>query len=219
MDIAKIRKKLKRSGGSKSQKKEGKKNKPSSSGVDETREPVMSSVEVAAQETVTIPEEALPVLYDDDFTEEHVPVMELLSFQVSGQTYAFKVENVQEILRSQPVTPVPGTESFLSGITSVRGSIIPVMDMGRRMIKDVDHDYGKRAKILVVYGPKGSIGVLIESAVKVLLVPVESAEEVPQSLPDEEAHFIEHVVRDGGKLVFIINVDNLFNFSGRVEGR
>jgi purine-binding chemotaxis protein CheW len=229
MDIAKIRKKLKRGGRSKKGKgADGQETPPpttppdaSSSDDKETAGKIISPPTKAEP-----PEGGLPVgdgtpippAFDDE-DEEDVPVMELLAFTVSGQPYAFRVEDVQEILRSQTITPVPGTALFLSGITSLRGTIIPVMDMGRRLAMDNEYDYGSKAKIVVLYGPKGSIGVLLDSAVKVLTVAVTSVDWSSEGLSEEEMRFVSGVTRDNGRLVFIVDVEELFHFSGMVEAR
>jgi purine-binding chemotaxis protein CheW len=229
MDIAKIRKKLKRGGRSKKPKGADERETPPPS-----TPPDVSSSDVgeSAGKIISPPQEAMPLedslLVGDtanitpafvDEDEEDVPVMELLTFKVSGQTYAFRVEDIQEILRNQTITPVPGTAPFLSGITSLRGTIIPVMDMGRRLVMDKKYDYGNKAKIVVLYGPKGSIGVLLDSAVKVLTVAVTSVDWTYEGLSEEEMRFISGVTRDNGRLVFIIDVKELFHFSGEVEAR
>lgn len=230
MDIAKIRKKLKKGG----EKKPGRKSK-----MPEERpqpEESIAQVEVSVDDApvVEIQEKHSPPIgsesesseeyfFDDPFAddyEDEVHRVEILSFKVSGQDYAFRVHDIQEILRGQSVTPVPGSSRYILGITSLRGTIIPVVDLNRRLLANEAQEYGKRTKIVVAAGPKGSIGVVVESAVNVFAIPEEDIGDIPESLSEEASSFLDNVARlDQGKIVFLINTDRLFDFSGEMEAR
>jgi purine-binding chemotaxis protein CheW len=230
MDIAKIRKKLKK-GGEKKTGRKSKKPDKSSQPEDISAQIEKSAENAPAVEThkkYSVPqkgekEPAEEFFFDDPYADEYeddVSRIEMLAFKVSGQDYAFRVPEVKEILRGQSVTPVPGSSRYILGITSIRGLIIPVVDLGRRLMINEKQEYGERAKIIVATGPKGSIGVLVGSSVNVLAVPEEDFGDVPESLSAEESFFLDSVARvDRKQFVFLINTDRLFDFSGEMEAR
>lgn len=56
-----------------------------------------------------------------------------LGFELGAQRYAVPLARVQEVIRFEPPTPVPGGPPDVLGIINVRGSIVTVFDGGRRL--------------------------------------------------------------------------------------
>jgi purine-binding chemotaxis protein CheW len=59
---------------------------------------------------------------------------QLVSFQVGREEFAFPMEDVREILRVQTPKEVPGAPEHLLGVLTVRGRILPIVDL-RRLLK------------------------------------------------------------------------------------
>ena len=58
---------------------------------------------------------------------------EVLGVEVGGEQYGFEIGTVAEILLPRPVTPVPRTPQWVLGIASVRGAVLPVVDLAVRL--------------------------------------------------------------------------------------
>ncbi|RMG95631.1 MAG: chemotaxis protein CheW [Candidatus Dadabacteria bacterium] len=59
--------------------------------------------------------------------------LEFLEVEAAGERYGFPVGSVAEILRSRPVTPVPRTPPWVLGVASLRGAMLPVVDLATRL--------------------------------------------------------------------------------------
>ena len=55
----------------------------------------------------------------------------LACFEAGGQSYALDVALVREIVRSQPVTPLPNAPALIEGVAELRGGLVPVLDLSR----------------------------------------------------------------------------------------
>ncbi len=168
MDIAKIRKKLKE------ESEKGRKDKE----MPQTESPGEPSVRPEAEINEQKPEEAAAdsavesreamhqpeqrisseAIKKKD-TEEPVAAdeqVELLAFHMSDEEFAFRISDIEEILRYQRITFVPRMPDYVLGITSLRGKIIPVVDLRKRLsiIDDIETNKS-RLKILILKGPKG----------------------------------------------------------------
>lgn len=55
--------------------------------------------------------------------------MDILIFSLENQRYGLRLDNVREIVRAVAVTPLPGAPPAISGIISIRGTIVPVFDL------------------------------------------------------------------------------------------
>lgn len=60
----------------------------------------------------------------DSFGSEH----EHLVFSVSGVTAAFRLTEITELVQLGPVMPLPGVPPWVTGVTNLRGDVIPVLD-------------------------------------------------------------------------------------------
>lgn len=55
-----------------------------------------------------------------------------LVFRLDGSHYAISVDYVGEIITSAEISPVPGAPDYLTGVTNLRGRILPMIDMRKR---------------------------------------------------------------------------------------
>ena len=152
-----------------------------------------------SQETVKTP--ALPV---SELTEEGDVEIELLTFRLASEEFAFRVEEVEEIIRLQKITKVPTMPSYMVGITSLRGKIIPVIDLKARLnlgklsqeAVEGTHAGQERTagKILIIAGPEGFIGAVIDRVMGVVRISRREVLEPPAHLTEAEKKFIEGIV-------------------------
>ncbi len=154
--------------------------------------------------------------------EEEQALVEFLTFDLSDEHFAFRVTDVQEVLRSQKYTAVPRTTDFIVGITSLRGTIIPVMSLKKRLRIAADDD-GEGLNIVILKGEKrGLIGAFVDRTTDVIRVPESEIMMPPSHLDEQDARFIEGVIRINDSFISIIDTDELLNFKasgGTDEGQ
>jgi purine-binding chemotaxis protein CheW len=139
---------------------------------------------------------------------------ELLTFSISGREFAFRLAVVEEIIRYQRVTKVPVLPSYVRGITSLRGKIIPVIDAGIRLairengaksesVESSQAGAGNE-KIIILSGPKGFIGALVDNVLGVVRFPEKDLLDPPGHLSEEERKFVEAVVIMEGRFISVV---------------
>jgi len=221
MDIAKIRKKAL----SKDAEKEPVKTPEAAPAEEQQREAGKEQVaaeehQAPGEETPSeAPEETADDLVDEDISEEHAEEMvELLTFSLSNEEYAFRVPEVEEILRFQNIARVPTLPDYVLGITSLRGKIIPVIDLKTRLNLqgeslspnssgeglETDKTQRMEKKILIIEGPKGLIGATIDKVMGVVRLPRSEMLQPPGHLDENELKFIEGIVILNKRFISII---------------
>ncbi len=235
MDIAKIRKKAKEKG-EKAQVAEDSLTRTERPGETEVAEPAAAQEgETPAEMVVTAEEEfsegevigaaapdnetasPLPTVNKEGergFSGEKEPItaggmLELLTFSISNEEFAFRVPEVEEIIRHQRITRVPTMPDYVQGITSLRGKIIPVLDLKKRLVlKNAAAAEGPEksggGKILILEGPKGLIGATIDKVLGVVRFEEGNILDPPGHLSEEELRFIEGVVIQEKRFISII---------------
>ncbi len=74
--------------------------------------------------------------------------MQIVNFTIGEVNYGVPVEQVREVRDMQTVTPVPGSPAFVEGVTNLRGQIITVMDLRKRL--GLPQKDGAGEKILII---------------------------------------------------------------------
>ncbi len=158
-------------------------------------------------------EAAPPISASEEPEEAGEQIAELLIFSISEELYAFRITDVQEVLRPQRITRVPRTAEFILGVTSMRGKMIPVMDLKKRL-HSVDGESKESSNIVILKGTDwGLIGILVDRTIDVLRVPQEEIMQPPSHLGDSEARFLEGVVSQNDKFISIIQPKELLDFN------
>ena len=61
------------------------------------------------------------------------PLAQLCAFRIAGEDYAIDIMRVREIIHPLPITPVPRAPAFVEGVVRLRGDVIPVLDVRKRL--------------------------------------------------------------------------------------
>ncbi len=98
-------------------------------------------------------------------------IREFLAFDVGDTIYAVAIERVREILRMRPITPVPRVPEMVVGVISIRGEIVEVLDLRRRLgLSAIEAN--RRTRIVVVHGEDGRVtGCMVDQVREVLRIP------------------------------------------------
>jgi purine-binding chemotaxis protein CheW len=99
-------------------------------------------------------------------------------FEVDARTYAIDITQVREVVRWQPVTPLPKAPVLIEGVIDLRGVVVPVMDLGRSLGGE-RVEAGPRARIAITEVDGLVVGLIVDSAVEVLVVEPSALEDPP----------------------------------------
>jgi purine-binding chemotaxis protein CheW len=127
----------------------------------------------------------------------------LLVFELDGAPYALPVERVREIVRQKPITPVPRLPAEVLGVISLRGRVIQVIDLRRRLALAAG-SAGRRSRIVVAHDGEGRVaGFLVDGVLEVATV----AEEAFCDAPAGSTGAVEGLCRIGGRFVSVVDLD------------
>ncbi|MEW6068842.1 MAG: chemotaxis protein CheW [Nitrospirota bacterium] len=142
--------------------------------------------------------------------EEEMPddIVELVLFSLLKEDFAFEISQVAEILRYQRITMVPKTPNYVVGLTSLRGKVIPVIDLKVRLsLTDKLPNIDQKCKILIIKGTKGPIGIIVDKVVGVARIAKTEVKPPPAHLTEAELKFIGGVAVIGNRFTSIINME------------
>ena len=135
--------------------------------------------------------------------EEHVVV-----FRLGQEYYALDIQAVQEIVRIQPTTSIPGAEPWVEGITNLRGRVVPVIDLRRRCgVEAAPHTSDTR--VVVVGGSTGMVGLIVDAVTEVMRIPVDQIEAPGAIVSVPQNAYLRGIAKLEDRLVSLMDLDGV----------
>jgi purine-binding chemotaxis protein CheW len=105
----------------------------------------------------------------------------LCTFDVDALFIGIEISRIQEILRPQPVTPVPLAAAAIRGLMSLRGQIVPVINLAERLGVHLLND-GENAFNVLIRSPDGPVSLLVDQIGDVVEVSSDAFEPAPDTM-------------------------------------
>lgn len=130
---------------------------------------------------------------------------QLILFKIGSGEFATDILMVKEITLTQEVTPVPGTPDIVAGVLNLRGSLIPVLDLRRRLRLRAT-TISEQPRILIALLNEKRIGLYVDRASDFIRVDETQIEPVPAMLQEIGAHYITGVLRYENRLIALMDL-------------
>lgn len=137
-----------------------------------------------------------------------------LTFFVGEELFAMAVEDVREVIEFGRLTDVPMMPAFLRGVTNLRGSVIPVIDLSVRFGRAPMQE-GKRTCIVIIAVPTVEqpliIGAMVDAVNSVVSVDCDKIEAKPAFGANMRADFIAEMLNLQGRFIIALDVGNVLS--------
>ena len=147
---------------------------------------------------------------DLDLVIEDVMRGKYLTFLVGDAGYGIEISYVVEIISVQEITLVPHTHAYVKGIINLRGTVVPVIDIGMRFGQG-EVVYTEKTCIIVLSMDDMSVGILVDGVQDVSDIDDENIQEPPKTTGSVMKNFfIKAVGVSGGEVKQLIDVYRVF---------
>jgi purine-binding chemotaxis protein CheW len=139
---------------------------------------------------------------------------EVLACSLGPEEYGVDIRRVREIIRAREATEVPRAPAFVRGVISVRGAILPVVDLRARLRLSAPAPPADRgARIVIVNRGADSFGLLVDGVRLVVRLRDSDLEAAPALFAGPAAELIAAVGRPGkDRLVILLDLDAVLGF-------
>jgi purine-binding chemotaxis protein CheW len=138
--------------------------------------------------------------------EPQEPTETWVSFRLRGETFGFPVDHVHEVIRVETLTRVPHAPFPVRGITTLRGQILPVVDLRRRLGLG-ESELRPDCRILVVSSRDRTLGLLVEGVEQVVRILPSRIEPAPEDVLTEQSDYILGVYDLDPGLMILLDLD------------
>lgn len=146
--------------------------------------------------------------------EESADFLKYLRFRVADEDYGVSLLEIREIIKPRPVTEVPGMPGFVLGVISLRGTIIPVLDLRLRLGLAIGEPCG-RERIIIARKGEGMCGLLVDEVFQVLGLSGTEIGKAPPVLEGIDREFVRGIGRHGERMLILLDLEKVMDVSLR----
>lgn len=142
-------------------------------------------------------------------TATKAQLLQLVSFSVAAEEYGLDILRVQEIIRTQQLTRVPNLPDYVEGVINLRGKVIPVIALRRRLgLESASADKNTRIVVVEVHGQ--TLGFIVDAVSEVLRIGADTVEPTPR-IGTIEREYISGVGKLESRLLLMLDLERLMN--------
>lgn len=141
-------------------------------------------------------------------TETSKNIVELATFYVGNALCGMDILKVQEINKLMQMTKVPQAPEYVLGILNLRGQIVTIIDLGRKLgLGDTDIDEDPRN--IIVNSSGGHVGLLVAKISDVVAADMARSEPAPANMGGIQGEYFTGVYKTNTNLIGILDVDKV----------
>ncbi|MFH1767835.1 MAG: chemotaxis protein CheW [Candidatus Omnitrophota bacterium] len=145
--------------------------------------------------------------------EENVQSKEIqfVVFKIGSEEFGVGINQVKEIVRLIPITPIPRAPHFIEGVVNLRGQILAVIDLAKRLSIQTS-GRSERTRIIVVEVEDHTVGMIVDEVAEVLRLAVANIDQTPELITSEvQQKYLKGVGKLGDRLLILIDLARILS--------
>src|SRR3989304_3855749 len=138
--------------------------------------------------------------------------LQIVTFRVGSENYGLHIRRVQEIIRVIEAVKVPKAPAYVEGVINLRGKIIPIIDLRKRMMKVITC-YSDASRIIVVDTGGRLAGLVVDAVIDVIMLNGDDVEPCPSIDDAKRSDYIIGVGRQGDRLITVLRLESLLKLA------
>ncbi len=132
-----------------------------------------------------------------------------LTFKVSGHTYAVSLLQIREVRTGTHLTRVAHAPSYVVGVTSVRGEIVPVINLKERFKLNRDELESPQELVLISELESRKVGIQVDSVLDVISIHSGAIQAVPRTTMAIDIRYLIGMTQIGEQVVLLIDLQKI----------
>jgi len=153
---------------------------------------------------------------DNTTSPDRKNIVELATFYVGDALCGMDILKVQEINKLMQMTKVPQAPEYVLGILNLRGQIVTIIDLGKKLGLG-ETDISQDPRNIIVNSAGGHVGLLVRKISDVVSADMEKRERAPANMSGIQGEFFTGVFKTDDHLIGILNVDKVLSIEDQVN--
>ena len=148
--------------------------------------------------------------------ESSSELLQLVTFHLRDEEFAVDILYIQGINRMIEITKVPNSPDYVEGIISLRGNILPIIDLRRRLGLPAK-EYDKSTRFIVVEMESKVIGFIVDSVSEVLRINRYLTEPPPDIIAGINSDYITSVAKLEDRIIILLDLNKVLTDHQKAE--
>lgn len=136
---------------------------------------------------------------------EESGIKQYIVVKIDNEQFGINIKYIDNIVRLQRITRVPMSQEYFKGVINLRGEILPVMSI-RKKLGLADDVFGDKTRIIIAKVENATVGIIVDEVKEVVTLEDESLENVNYSNGDDMNSYISAVGKKGDELISILDI-------------
>lgn len=126
---------------------------------------------------------------------------------LNNKKYGINITYIDSIIFMQKITRVPGAQDYFIGVINLRGEVVPVMSLKKRLGLP-DEEYGSKARIIIIRPEQHAacVGMVVDQIKEVITLEADSIEKMSYDESDQKAQFNAGIGKTEDDLIDLLNI-------------
>lgn len=130
--------------------------------------------------------------------------------KIGSEQYGIDISYVDTIVRMQKITRVPKVQSYFKGIINLRGEIVPVMSVRRKMNLEEDVFTNASRIIILKLEQQGALGIIVDEVKEVVTLGDDQIDKAAYNAK-EDKNFIKGIGKNGDELISLFDINAIID--------
>ena len=136
--------------------------------------------------------------------------LQFVGFRLADQEYAFRIEQIREIVIPDQVTRMPQVPAYVEGVSNLRGTIIPIINL-RQLFSLPPKDNDRETRTIVATVSDKTIGCTVDSVTQVIRITPEQIQSAPEIVKTDGAAYIAGFAKLDQRLIVLLEIEELLD--------
>jgi purine-binding chemotaxis protein CheW len=137
-------------------------------------------------------------------------------FELAGALYGVRSADVVQLEMVNSITPVPNAPQFVRGVVSVRGSVIPVVDLRARFSFDTVSQ-GLRTRLLIVRSEQRMVALMVDTAREFARIDEDAIAPPPDSVSGLSGKYLRGIATHADRIILVLDIAELLDARFDIE--
>ncbi len=141
---------------------------------------------------------------------EDQEVLQFVCFRLANEEYAVKIIDVQEVIRIHKITPLPQVQDFCLGVINLRGNVISVFDMRKKLHLPVK-EFDIKTKIIVARVENETFSMIVDEILENIKLENHQIDSAPAIKMKIDKECVAGIGELEGRMITILNLKRLLD--------
>lgn len=136
---------------------------------------------------------------------DEIATKQYIVVKIDSEQFGINIKYIDNIVRLQSITRVPMSQEYFKGVINLRGEILPVMSI-RRKLGLADDVFGDKTRIIIAKVDNATVGIIVDEVKEVVTLEDDSLENINYGNQDDITSYISAVGKKGEELISILDI-------------